>query len=162
VTRYHEGWRGLMKKLVHFPINPLQSLRDHLVTKSTVNRYCILKSANQLTFTWAYNVQEENRQIPKVSKIWHVVESTSEVDQIYGTNKETYAVCERKGNSQKLPPHPLWSGLALATPPNAITPGYWSQISPSCLDCTMLGYLWTPAYQLPILCRPLVIMSWML
>lgn len=58
-----------------------------------------------MTFTWAYNVHEENRQIPKVSKVWHVVESTSEVDQIYGTNKETsYVVCERKGNSQKLPP----------------------------------------------------------
>jgi hypothetical protein len=32
-----EDWRGLRGKLVHFPLNPLQSSRDPLVTKSTLN-----------------------------------------------------------------------------------------------------------------------------
>lgn len=70
------------------------------------------------------HVQEQNSQIPKVGKVWHVLESTSAIDQIYRTNKETsYAVMlnqtwynhslSANKVDEKLPPHPLWSSHGL-------------------------------------------------
>jgi hypothetical protein len=49
-----EDWRGLRGKLVYFPLNPLQSSRDPLVTKSTLNGIIYPSSSLHITPNW-YN-----------------------------------------------------------------------------------------------------------